>query len=173
MTERRKVPGYENYEVDSDGRVFSFQNGEWTNKKLSLGKNGYYWTTLWRDGIRRDFYAHHLVLECFVGPRPEGCEALHKDGVRTNNRRGNLRWGTRAENVADMLRHGTATIGSKNKQAKLTRFDVLILRDLRELGFTAKELARIFKVSKGTAQAVSCGQRYKTEVNHVGSANQR
>lgn len=44
---------------------------------------------------------HHLVLEAFVGPRPEGMIALHKDDDPTNNKLSNLRWGTRKENAKD------------------------------------------------------------------------
>ena len=50
---------------------------------------------------------HRLVLEAFVGPRPEGMEACHWDGNPRNNRRDNLRWGTRSSNRQDAVRHGT------------------------------------------------------------------
>lgn len=52
-------------------------------------------------------FVHHLVLEAFVGPMPEGHEGCHRDGDRTNNHLGNLYWGTRAENVRDAIEHGT------------------------------------------------------------------
>lgn len=34
-----------------------------------------------------------LVLETFVGPKPEGKKACHKDNDKTNNRVENLYWG--------------------------------------------------------------------------------
>lgn len=49
---------------------------------------------------------HHLVLEAFVGPRPEGMEALHYDDDPTNNVLWNLRWGTPSENHFDRVRNG-------------------------------------------------------------------
>lgn len=52
-------------------------------------------------------YVHKVVLETFVGPCPSGLEALHRDGNPTNNQLGNLRWGTRGENILDAVRHGT------------------------------------------------------------------
>lgn len=49
-------------------------------------------------------YVHHLVLEAFVGLRPQGTECCHYDGDTTNNRLDNLRWGTSADNKADAIR---------------------------------------------------------------------
>lgn len=51
---------------------------------------------------------HTLVLLAFVGPRPAGMEARHLNGNASDNRLENLRYGTRAENVQDMVRHGVA-----------------------------------------------------------------
>jgi hypothetical protein len=48
---------------------------------------------------------HHLVCEAFHGPRPPGLHALHNDDDEHNNRADNLRWGTYAENMADMSKH--------------------------------------------------------------------
>jgi hypothetical protein len=50
-------------------------------------------------------YVHHLVLEAFVGPAPARHECLHWDDHPENNRLDNLRWGTRAENLADFERN--------------------------------------------------------------------
>lgn len=49
---------------------------------------------------------HVIVLEAFVGPCPSGHESLHRDDVPSNNVRGNLRWGTRSENMHDAIRNG-------------------------------------------------------------------
>lgn len=50
---------------------------------------------------------HRIVLEAFDGPCPEGQECRHLDGDANNNRRTNLRWGTRSENNDDAVEHGT------------------------------------------------------------------
>lgn len=47
-----------------------------------------------------------MVLRAFVGEPPAGHECRHLDGDRQNNALDNLAWGTRAENVADTIRHG-------------------------------------------------------------------
>lgn len=55
----------------------------------------------------RHVYVHKLVLEAFVGLRPERMEGCHNNGDYTDNRLVNLRWDTQSENMRDRVRHGT------------------------------------------------------------------
>lgn len=53
-------------------------------------------------------YVHRIVALTFIGVPPFAkSEVCHNDGNRRNNHYSNLRWGTRKENVADSIRHGT------------------------------------------------------------------
>lgn len=54
----------------------------------------------------RSYRVAALVLEAFVGPRPPGQEACHRDGNPTDDRLANLRWDTRSGNMQDTVRHG-------------------------------------------------------------------
>lgn len=157
----RVVDGYPRYGVDAEGRVYTRTKDGWKLKNQITGANGYRCVSLWKDNRERRMYVHHLVLNAFVGERGPGQEALHADGSRTNNAISNLRWGTRAENVADMVKHGTATVGAKNAMAKLTRPDVLWLRDMRDMGFSAVEASRHFGVTPGTVRRVFSGETYR------------
>lgn len=47
-----------------------------------------------------------LVMDAFVGPRPEGLERLHWDDDPANNALSNLRYGTQSENQYDAVRNG-------------------------------------------------------------------
>lgn len=49
---------------------------------------------------------HVAVLEAFVGPRPEGMQALHNNGDPSDNTVENLRWGTASDNMKDKSLHG-------------------------------------------------------------------
>lgn len=49
---------------------------------------------------------HHLVLEAFVGPRPEGMQGCHNNGDSKDNCAANLRWDTPKANAMDTLLHG-------------------------------------------------------------------
>lgn len=69
--------------------------------------DGYQQVSLFRDGSRRSFTVHHLVLTAFIGDRPDGMLCRHIDGNPANNVLDNLRWGTPSENMRDKRRHGT------------------------------------------------------------------
>lgn len=126
MTERwLPVVGWEGlYEVSDQGRVRSLPrevNNRWGTTCRRSGrllapvarKDGYLHVTLYDSGKQRHRPIHVLVLEAFVGPRPDGHVACHWDGDRRNASLGNLRWDTPAANSADMIRHGTVPGRSK------------------------------------------------------------
>lgn len=58
---------------------------------------------------------HILVLEAFVGPRPDGYAACHNDGNVDNNHVSNLRWDTYSANNYDMVQHGTHHYAKRDK----------------------------------------------------------
>lgn len=123
----RPVVGFEGlYEVSDHGRVRSverFVRGKAgvrsprVSRVLALSANthGYLHVSLSRENKRRTAYVHGLVLQAFVGPRPEGLEACHQDGDKTNNAIGNLRWDTRSQNALDRVRHGTHNYLASNR----------------------------------------------------------
>lgn len=137
----KPVYGYDGlYEVSSTGdvrsvdRIATHQMGgplKLRGKKLSVHVNpkGYCTYALCRHGKLKTFAAHTLVLEAFVGPRPEGQEACHLDGNRQNPRLDNLRWDTRVENQRDRLVHGTDIRGEKHPKCKLTEEQVQSIRN--------------------------------------------
>lgn len=115
------VAGYEGiYEVSDLGRARSLARRDArghvrrgkllaprTNARNRLA------VALYRDRVRTDVQIHRLVLEAFVGPRPEGLEGCHWNGDPTDNRLVNLRWDTRKANSADSVRHGTHSMVSR------------------------------------------------------------
>lgn len=121
MEQWRPVVGYEGiYEVSDQGRVRSVDRevrasrggGTFTKagQLLKPGRVGkdreHQYVCLSRDGKVRNRLVHRLVLEAFVGPCPDGLEALHDNDDATDNRLENLSWGTRARNIADRTRNG-------------------------------------------------------------------
>lgn len=128
--EWRPVPGYESlYEVSSLGRARSLHRG--APRLLALGPHpgGYRVFHLYRDGVRTSTTLHVAVTLAFHGPRPSpDHEARHLDGHKPNCRADNLAWGTRAENAADMVAHGTRRRGEQMSQAKLTEAAVHAIR---------------------------------------------
>lgn len=68
--------------------------------------DGYPSVRLTRDSQSKLINVHRLVALAFLGQPGPGQEVCHNDGTRTNPALSNLRWGTRKENVADLIRHG-------------------------------------------------------------------
>ena len=120
MEQWRPIPGYEGlYEVSDLGRVRSLGRTTRDRKvvpprvmKGSPDMGGYLSVKLYGGeqgrGGRKLRKVHHLVLEAFVEPKPQGKMCRHLDGDPQNNSLENLRWGTCAENAQDKIRHGRA-----------------------------------------------------------------
>jgi hypothetical protein len=152
------VVGYEGlYTVDTNGTIVSVATGRGrvTGRVLKASPKppkGYWRVNLWDGTKQQNAYVHHIVAAAFLGPRPNGMLVLHADGDKSNNRLGNLRYGTHVENVADAKRHGTfapgKSIGEKHGQSKLTALEVAWLRQLQSPNFTA--LAASLGVSRKT-----------------------
>lgn len=140
-------------QISRDGRLW--RNGR--EKKFTVSKIGYEVVSFSINDKTKTYYKHRLMLHAFVGPCPNNCEALHINGNRLDNRLENLRWGTRKENVADAIKHGTATIGSRNGAAKLTDEMVSFIRQSKNI----EELTNKFNVSVSTIKRVINGLTYK------------
>jgi len=154
----RAVPGYDDYEVSSSGRVrraTPFKNyPAGYVLKPKLNRYGYYVIALSRNGRYRHVGVHRLVVLAFLGEPPTPWqEVAHGDGRRTNNHLSNLRWATPAENAADRARHGQWHLprGEQHAQAVLTDQIVVTMRSLHRHGVTLKDLTRRFGVAKITA----------------------
>lgn len=122
--EWRPIVGHEGaYEVSDHGRVRSldrivhFPDGR---KRRAAGRQLKPWLTTGYPTVgipgrdrNRKVFVHVLVLESFVGPRPDGAACCHNDGNKQNNHLINLRWDTYSENNLDLVRHGTHFQASK------------------------------------------------------------
>jgi HNH endonuclease/NUMOD4 motif-containing protein len=159
------IPGYEGfYDVSDCGRVRAWFGGRWRRpltepKILSSKAKKYPAVSLSKDGRRRNFRVHVLVLTAFVGPAPPHHEGCHEDGTKTNNRLGNLRWDTRKGNMADASRHGTTRgksvpKGEAHVNARLTSDDVRCIRAEPRTRNVIPMLARCFGVSVSTINKI-------------------
>lgn len=113
----KPVIGYEEYyEVSSFGRVRSLDRvivdelgrvRRLKGVKVSLNVNqGYNEIHLYKEGKRYPVKVCQLVLEAFVGLKPDGLIICHKNDVRFDDSLPNLYWGTWAQNRFDPIRNG-------------------------------------------------------------------
>lgn len=120
IDEWKPIAGFETrYEISKLGKVKSLSPGHKLKNKrdgtLSGALNkGYEFVVLSSGPIKKLKYIHALVMEGFVGIRPQGMEVNHKNGIRNDNRLENLEYVTRSQNI----RHGLAEV---NKGRNLMR----------------------------------------------------
>lgn len=153
------------YEVSDKGRIRREDNKRL--RRPAPNSRGYPQIMLCKG--HKTSTVHKLVLEAFVGPRPKGKEANHKDGNKLNNCLENLEWVSRSENMLHAfslnLYPPRITLGSRNPCAKLDEEDVLKIRELyhhKELSQYA--LARLFNVSQSSIYLIVNRKRWR----HVG-----
>jgi hypothetical protein len=121
------VVGFEQrFEISDAGQVRSMRTGRL--RRTFRRASGHEAIYLVDGAVRRCLMVHAMVLQAFVGPRPAGCVARHRNGVAWENNLGNLCWGTWLENSADARQHGTTAAGNRNPHAKLTTEAVLAIR---------------------------------------------
>lgn len=160
MENWRQIPDAPGYEVSDLGRVRSIDrvvattNGQmrrYLGKILrpgTMNKWGHQSVALGKDNSR---CVHDLVLRAFKGPPEAGQEGLHGDGIGSNNRLSNLRWGTRSENNRDITRLG---------RRRLTLEQAAEARTRHAAGETGAALAREFGTCKSNMGYVLRGVYY-------------
>lgn len=153
------IPSHPQYAADLEGNVWRLNN-RWQNSKPRMCRtyndmDGYPTVPL---AISNKKYkakkVHGLVCEAFRGPRPEGMQVRHLNGIKTDNRPQNLCWGTAKENCLDRFRHGTAIIGEKNHSSKLREKDIPIIRGLHKRGVQMKKIAQQYGVAPATIEKI-------------------
>jgi hypothetical protein len=129
------------YFVTPCGRVFSTKRFVIRELKPAVNVDGYLMLVLRADGRSIGRSAHVLVLETFVGPRPDGMLARHLDGNPANNHVGNLAWGPVQENCRDRDRHyrGTGVLTIDSAKA--------LVRDFGQ-GMSRRSLAAKYGISR-------------------------
>lgn len=162
MTEVWKpVVGWEDlYEVSDAGRVRSLGRPRpgtyvgargWSPRILKqakgAGRTVYLFVGLSRNKVREYRYVHSLVLEAFVGPRPEGMQACHGNCDSSDNTLSNLRWASQKDNAADSMALRRHTHGPRQGSAKLSTECVARIRDIRRFGIPYHKIAAWFGVS--------------------------
>lgn len=159
------------YEISSHGQIRSLERLIKNGKALYKSKvrilkgvdrrDGYLSITL-KDGDHLErWLIHRLVLTTFVGPCPDGMEALHgPDRNRQNNKLCNLRWGTRADNEYDKIAHGISNRGERQWNSKLTSGDISEMFGMQKAGHSQTTIARYFRIHPSHVSKTFSGQRW-------------
>jgi len=155
----KEIPNAEGYFATAAGEIVGRKGG--ILKPYINPSNGYFTCTVVYNGKMRGMPVHRLVLEAYIGMRPDSMECCrHLDGNRHNNKPENLTWGTLRENAMDRIRHGTNGEGVKNSMAKLTDADVVWLREKKDIPH--RIAAKTLGVSKIVVMRARLGYSFKT-----------
>lgn len=159
----RPVDGHPEYQIGDDGSLRVRWHGDaWRHLSPVVKGNGYVAFSLAQSNghAHSQVMAHLLVLNAFVGPCPPSMEALHDNGVRTDARLSNLRWGTHVENERDKQRHGKVPRGERNGNYKLTTADVVQIKTMRSRGVPRLQIARQFGVTPTAIYWIDKGRQW-------------
>jgi len=156
------------YEVTVDGCLISrnaYRGGSSRVLKTKIHpKTGYEQVVLWDKALKKSHccLVHRIVALIHIDNPGLLPEVNHKDGVKSNNRVGNLEWCLEADN----LRHAYASSlrsadGEMNGRAKLAESQVLEMRSLREAGASFDELGEKYEIHPMYAAAVCRGKTWR------------
>lgn len=165
------IPGFENYQISSLGRIMSF-NGRHNKSKgiiLRQGENrfGYKHIGLYSGKKRKLIRVNRLVLLAFIGDCPEGYQGAHLNGIKTDNRLVNLKWVTRQENADHKVSHGTLPYGDKHRRSKIkSKWLPDILLRLKN-GQSCASIARKYKVNRNTISHIKLKKTWQKALSEV------
>ena len=153
------IPSYAGYEVSDLGRVrrCNASHGTEAGHVMFQSADG--------TGYARVHFrplVHVLVAEAFLGPRPAGMVANHKDGDKAHNGAENLEWVTPSDNGVHAYRLGLQRGGEHQGGAKLTDDKVREIR-ARYKGGNGEQtkLAKEFGVSQGLISQIVRGDVWR------------
>lgn len=120
------------------GRMYSF----------GLAGKGYPFYSVKVGDKRKNFYAHKLVAEAFIGEQPPGTEVAHNDNDKLNSHYTNLRYASPKENNADKIAHGTYVYGDNHPFVKLKTEHADEVMAMRRAGLSQRLIGERLSVSQ-------------------------
>lgn len=174
----KDILGWEDlYAVTKDGKVWAkpkttvagngvkHHKGHWLKSHAYSGRTNHQRVYLSRHGKKHGLQVHRLVAQAYI-PNPNNLPVVnHIDGNPLNNHVSNLEWTTHSGNCKHAVAYGLTKlpnqIGEFNSNARLTKVDVIKIKQLHSSGFSLVDIAEMFKVAKKTVSDVVRGVTWK------------
>ena len=133
-------------------------------KKIRTSYQGYLTTNLNLNGCVKLGRIHIMVAKAFI-PNPENKPFVcHKDNNKSNPNVSNLYWGTRKENTDQAVKDGLYASGENHKRSKFKNYEVSIIREAIEFGYSQAKISRYFRVSGSTISKIKLKKRWVSTV---------
>lgn len=153
----KPCPGFESsYAVSDHGNVIRYAYNDRSVQKLSCNplksyhdSRGYSVVSPYVNGKKYTTTVHKLVAMAFIGPRPEGFQVNHKDGIKTNNHVSNLEYVTNMHNTQHAMILGLRDHlrGDGNHFSKLNKEKIKDIRKRASMGEPRASLAAEYDVT--------------------------
>jgi hypothetical protein len=129
--------------------------------KQMLGKFGYLTVYLCNKKGKKRKPVHRLVAQSFILNPNNYLEINHKNGIKTDNRVGNLEWCTRSQNMKHAYINGLkSNRGEKHSQAKLTEKQVVEIKSKIIQGCRNIDLAIEYNISAKNISNIKTSRRW-------------
>lgn len=151
MSEWRDIPGYENYSVSSDGRVYSKRRC--IELKQTVSRFGYPRVVVANSNGRYTAPVHRLVAMAFL-PNPKSLPQVnHINEVKTDNRVENLEWCSCAYNIN--YGHRNETVSRKLKAVK----EATTARPVEQVDLDTGKVVKTWKSMREAARNFGIGHQ--------------
>ena len=156
-----KIKGYEDYLIPNKGEVYSAKSNKFL--KPIFHSCGYIQIALYKNGERKTYYVHRLVILNFSSNELNKPCVNHINCIKTDNRIENLEWVTYKENSKHAVKKGKIVKGKYNICSKKV-IQYTLNGDFIKVWGCIADVKRILNINN--SNIVSC---CKNKRNHAGN----
>ena len=115
---------------------------------MRMDSSGYVQVSATDGGGMKYYLWHRVVALAYVPGYFAGAEVNHINGVKTDNRPGNLEWVTRGQNVAHAVKAGLHATGERAGGCRFKDADIADMRRARAGGESVSSIARRYSADR-------------------------
>jgi hypothetical protein len=151
------------YKVSTLGRVKSIRNKKERLMSQTLGNWGYVSVKFTNKEHKKNLYVHKVLAQTFLLNPKNKPQVNHINGIKTDNRIGNLEWVTFSENSLHSVRTGLSKtqVGENGPRAVLKNEDVIKIREMRANGISQNAISKKYKITASNVHMIVSGKSWK------------